>query len=211
MRLVYINKKDGKEFHGYFSCIFKEKKRKIFGNITIYKDIYEWDGFKTKRSQFPIERTVRLDENNIPFFTYDGNRYNFTDYIVDSPEKFCKNITNPSYDYSDSDLSAILYKYGMDSIRVMYHTKRCSFTSFMGMAVRLTTSSSMDDKKDFKWIEYKFVLTHFLDNPLENHKLRLIPVNEEEAAIYPSIHTYTCDLISLFEKCTDTYRLKANV
>lgn len=210
MRLTYESK-TGELVEGYFSdLLLSREDEKIAGEMTIYKRIPVY-GLYDREKILSIPRSVRIDDNGVWFFTFNRERFNFLDFIVPTPKEFCENITKKSSNYRDSTLSGILVKYGLDSIRVMHRVKKCDVVNFCGMVLKFEISSSFDKEEDFDWIEYKFVKFGESDNPLDNYKLRLVPVNPDEAKIYPTVHTYTSDLVSMFRTCTDKFRLKANV
>lgn len=210
MRVTYKSK-NGEEIVGYFSDNFLSRsEEKIAGYITIYKSVPIFGEYENEKL-VSIDRTVRIDSDGNWFFTYNGEKFNFLDYVTPTPKEFCENITKKSSKYTSHTLSSILFKYGLDSIHVMHHVKKCNVIDFCGMVVKFESNSPFDKEEDFDWIEYKFIQTGYSDDPLDNYKLRLVPMNQEEAKIYPTIHTYTDDLIGLFSHCPDKYILKATV
>jgi hypothetical protein len=152
------------------------------------------------------EHELLIDANGNEYFEVDGNKIMFMDFICPTPKMFVDNIEK----YRDRDLCQILMKYGMDSIRVMLRKKKLDLVNFGGTIFGFDTSSHRDKVEDLDWVEYKFVNEDFSD-PRDNYKLKLVPVDDKMRMFYGSERTYSCDLISLMQRRTDLYQVKANV
>lgn len=190
MKLKYVLN-NGEEITAYFLKKLFCGDDDIIGSISIYnRNISYWDDISSV-SRVPVTRSVRRDENGSIYFTYDNIRYDFLDFVCPTPKEFCDNITEfKGKNYDESTLSAVLIKYGLDSIQVIKKIEH-GYDS------------------DLIEIPYKFVNEDFSD-PMENYKLKLVPANKHDYGVYPSIRTYTSDLVNLFRNCDYEYKLTPN-
>lgn len=176
----------GEIVKGFFNSHAKDVKHKIAGVI----DIEVLKNGKMRE----YSRTVRIDEEGNKFFTWNHEKLMFDDFICCTPQEFVDGLKSKDNRMFGDDLSKLLLKYGMGAINVYVNKKADYFTFSKG-------------KKQVEpnWVQYKFVET-FLHTPMDNYKLRLEPVSDEDKESYCGIDTYTHDLVGLFQ-CTELYKI----
>ena len=173
---------------------------KYSGMMTVYDSVaYECDG------EYPNVPVV-YNEAGERYFELNGEKIMFNDYLCYTPKELVDNLEK----CRDYNLCQTLMKYGLDSVRVMVRKKKLERINFgQGLVLSFDVSSSYDRIEDYDWVEYGFVNKDFSD-PEDCYKLKMLPVDEKLREVYGAERTYVSDLVSLMQKCTDMYQVKAN-
>lgn len=190
--------KDGTELRVFWSKLFKDEVNKTHGTVSW------WVHKNPNAPGKEFVRTVRIDDNNRRFFTWNKEIIYMDSFLAYTPEELVKMIHNKEHVLPDN-ICGTLIKYGMNSLKVKKNVKpleRVDFGMF-NIAFEVCHSTRRDD--DRVWIDYEFVESlHSVDSC---YKLRLEPVGENKG-IYPSNDYYVNDLVGLLSNCTDDFKIE---
>lgn len=136
---------------------------------------------------------VRLNEKTKePEFTWtDGETYQLNDYECLTPEELVAAIKNKDRIFSD-DLCKTIMKYGIDKFNFIIPSSPMTRYNFNGMIIGM----SNDDPDTEVPVKYR-VYEDFNRELVNNYKLKLMPISEEDKAMYRVRDYYTGDLMGL--------------
>lgn len=192
--------KDNKEIKVFHNGFLADTRNNIYGTMS-------WDKLHNGSTHEIIEN-IHKDAKGRKYFNFEGEVIYTDEFIAYTPEQLVDKIKNSELRNSD-ELVYTLMRYGLDCVRVILLKKPMNGISLGDTFIGFESYVVGEDKSTWDKVEYKFNETE-LFKLHDNYKVRLTPANEEHRGVYASSDYYISDLVSLFMKCTDDYKLELN-